>query len=187
MRYRRPVSGLATISDGSSRKSARSADLPAIPDGSGGRRGQVAAHKENNKRKPTRVERKRDKLRQRYHARNPYNVRYFGNDRQARKEPVMLRVSTALTFSALLVSSIPAAAADNAKTVDVHQGHRADLPGEMRGVPSARQHGADVARSPTKTRGRGRSRLPRASPRGRCRRGTSTRRSASRSSRTIAR
>src|SRR5713101_2603293 len=34
----------------------------------------------------------------------------------SRKEPVMFRVSTALAISALLVSAMPAAAADTAKT-----------------------------------------------------------------------
>ena len=70
---------------------------------------------------------------------------------------------------------------------DVHQGRRADLPGEVRGVPPARFDRADVARHLRGSAAVGALDQERASPRGRCRRGTSTRPSASSTSRTIAR
>ena len=70
---------------------------------------------------------------------------------------------------------------------DVLQGRRPDLPGEVSGVPSAELDRADVAHHLSRKRGRGPVRSRSASPPGRCRRGTSTAASASRSSRTTCR
>ena len=61
----------------------------------------------------------------------------------------------------------------------LHEGHRADLPEQLSGVPSARQHRADVAADLRGGAPVGPSRSSRRSSRGRCRRGSSTRTSAS--------
>ena len=71
--------------------------------------------------------------------------------------------------------------------VDVRQGRRADLPGEVPDLPSPGHLRADVARHATKRCGRGRARFSSASPTATCRRGISTRPSASATTRTTAR
>ena len=65
--------------------------------------------------------------------------------------------------------------ADRCERSDVHQGRRADLPGEVRVVPPARFDRADVARDLRAERVRGPGRFATACRRGRCRPGTSTR------------
>ena len=74
-----------------------------------------------------------------------------------------------------------------AQAGDVLQGRRADLPGEVPGVPSAELDRADVAHHLQEARPWARVDQGARRARARCRRGTSTRASACRSSRTTCR
>ena len=70
---------------------------------------------------------------------------------------------------------------------DLLQGHRANLPGQVPGVPSAELDRADVAHHVRRSAAVGAVDQAARRARGRCRRGTSTRASACRNSRTTCR
>ena len=86
-----------------------------------------------------------------------------------------------------VVSLLPVPAIAQTHVADLHQRHRADLPEQVRSVPPARFDRADVARHVRRVAAVGAVDQEPRRRRGRCRRGTSTRPSASRNSRTIAR
>ena len=50
-----------------------------------------------------------------------------------------------LAVSGALMAGEPGKTSATAETGDVHQGHRSDLSGKMRGLPSQGRDGADVA------------------------------------------